>query len=279
MQKWSSYIKGDPKRQEILAEALEWVLGSQGISVDAYLAQHRHDTDITGLKTYFTSVIDWIGSVFTRPPDKEMRGLEWGRLYETYHSNVVQRGRDRRRRRRAPRRPGRARTARGSTSTCSAARRTRSCSTIRLFDETTKRAAYEQQTAEGQGRRRLQLPAVRGRRQRQQDAHLQAERDGRRPRDRLVEGREHGPRATARCSASRTTAPRATGRQVWQMPPLQGAGAFGKFSRGRIETGETDYAHRDKFRRVWRTRRTALVGCARRRIGCGCAGRHDETSS
>ena len=61
------------------------------MSVDAYLAQHRHDTDITGLKTYFTSVIDWIGGVFIRPPDKEMRGLEWGRLYETYHSNVLQR--------------------------------------------------------------------------------------------------------------------------------------------------------------------------------------------
>ncbi len=39
------------------------------------------------MKTYFTSVIDWIGSVFTRSPDKEMRGLEWGRLYEEYHSD------------------------------------------------------------------------------------------------------------------------------------------------------------------------------------------------
>lgn len=88
MQKWSSYIKGDPKRQEILKEALEWVSSAQGISVDAYLAQHRRDTEVTGLQTYFTSVIDWIGSVFTRPPDKEMRGLDWGRLYETYQSNA-----------------------------------------------------------------------------------------------------------------------------------------------------------------------------------------------
>ena len=87
MQKWSAYIKGDPKRQEVLAVALEWVSSAQGNSVDAYLSQHRGDSDIAGLKTYFTSVIDWIGSVFTRPPDKEMRGLEWGRLYESYHSN------------------------------------------------------------------------------------------------------------------------------------------------------------------------------------------------
>jgi hypothetical protein len=88
MQKWSWYIKGDPKRQEILAVALEWVADSQSISVDAYLAQHRADTNITGLSSYFTSVIDWIGTLFIRSPDKEMRGLDWGRLYETYHSTA-----------------------------------------------------------------------------------------------------------------------------------------------------------------------------------------------
>ncbi|UZJ26905.1 DUF262 domain-containing protein (plasmid) [Rhodococcus antarcticus] len=86
LQKWGSYIKGDPKRQEVLAEALSWVATSQQLNVDAYLAQHRLDDSISGLKTYFTSVVDWIGSVFIRTPDKEMRGLEWGRLYETFHS-------------------------------------------------------------------------------------------------------------------------------------------------------------------------------------------------
>lgn len=87
MQKWSSYIKGDPKRQEVLEVALDWVSSSRNISIDAYLAQHRQDTDIGDLRTYFTSVIEWIGSVFIRPPDKWMRGLEWGRLYEQYHSS------------------------------------------------------------------------------------------------------------------------------------------------------------------------------------------------
>lgn len=88
MQKWSAYINGDPKRQGILAVALEWVASSQGLSIDNYLAHHRHDQDIHGLKSHFTSVIDWIGSVFTRPPDKLMRGLDWGRLYELYHGNA-----------------------------------------------------------------------------------------------------------------------------------------------------------------------------------------------
>ena len=87
-QKWSAYIKGEPKRQEILEVALEWVSASQGITVDAYLAQHRGDAGIDGLRTYFTSVIDWIDSVFKRSPDKEMRGLDWGRFYELYHSTA-----------------------------------------------------------------------------------------------------------------------------------------------------------------------------------------------
>lgn len=87
LQKWNAYIKkADPKRQEVLAIALDWVSSSKGITVDGYLAQHRNDDNINELKTYFTTVIDWVGSVFTRSPDKWMKGLEWDRLYETYHS-------------------------------------------------------------------------------------------------------------------------------------------------------------------------------------------------
>jgi 5-methylcytosine-specific restriction endonuclease McrA len=85
MQKWSAYVKGDPKRQEVLEVALDWVGSSQRMAIDAYLAQHRFDTNITNLKNYFTTVIDWIGSVFTGIPEKEMRGLDWARLYEEYH--------------------------------------------------------------------------------------------------------------------------------------------------------------------------------------------------
>ena len=87
-QKWSAYVKGDPKRQEVLEAALSWLASSKGETIDAYLAQHRSDTDINELKTYFTSVIDWVGSVFTGSPEKEMRGLDWGRLYEQYHATA-----------------------------------------------------------------------------------------------------------------------------------------------------------------------------------------------
>lgn len=84
VQKWSAYIAGSPLRQDILRTALDWV--SKG-NIDAYMSQHRYDNNIIGLKTYFNSVIDWVSSVFS-DVDSSMRGLDWGRLYETYHRNA-----------------------------------------------------------------------------------------------------------------------------------------------------------------------------------------------
>lgn len=83
IQKWSAYIKGDVNRQEYLATALDWV--SKG-NIDNYMSQHRFDNNIVELKSYFNSVIDWASSVF-KDVKSDMRGLEWGRLYETYHNN------------------------------------------------------------------------------------------------------------------------------------------------------------------------------------------------
>ena len=81
IQKWGAYISGSALRQDFLAEALNWV--SKG-NIGEYMSRHRNDTNITELKNYFTSVIDWASSVFT-DVEKEMCGLEWGRLYEMYH--------------------------------------------------------------------------------------------------------------------------------------------------------------------------------------------------
>jgi hypothetical protein len=81
IQKWSAYISGSVNRQEYLERALDWV--SKG-NIGEYMSRHRLDTNITELKNYFTSVIDWISSVFS-DVETEMKGLEWGRLYETYH--------------------------------------------------------------------------------------------------------------------------------------------------------------------------------------------------
>jgi hypothetical protein len=81
IQKWSAYISGSVNRQEFLECALDWV--SKG-NIDDYMSRHRHDKNITELKAYFNSVIDWVSAVFV-DVESEMRGLEWGRLYEAYH--------------------------------------------------------------------------------------------------------------------------------------------------------------------------------------------------
>lgn len=80
LQKWKTYIKGDANRQQILECALEWV--SKG-EIDKYMSLHRYDENINELKNYFNSVIDWVSATFI-DVEKEMCGLEWGRLYETY---------------------------------------------------------------------------------------------------------------------------------------------------------------------------------------------------
>lgn len=81
IQKWNAYIRGSASRQDFLAAALEWV--SKG-DVGAYMSAHRNDKNITELKNYFDAAIDWASAVF-EDVYPEMRGLEWGRLYESYH--------------------------------------------------------------------------------------------------------------------------------------------------------------------------------------------------
>jgi len=85
IQKWNAYVKGKVSRQDYLRTALEWVSKSDNDDiVDTYMSKHRLDDNIAELKTYFTSVIDWISGVFT-DVESEMKGLEWGRLFEVYH--------------------------------------------------------------------------------------------------------------------------------------------------------------------------------------------------
>jgi len=67
-----------------LERALDWV--SKG-NIGDYMSRHRFDKNINELKTYFNTVIDWVSGVFT-DVESEMHGLEWGRLYETYHKKA-----------------------------------------------------------------------------------------------------------------------------------------------------------------------------------------------
>lgn len=81
-QKWKAYINGVVNRQDFLERALDWV--SHG-NIKEYMSKHRRDTNINELKNYFNTVIDWVSKVFI-DVESEMRGLDWGRLYEEYHN-------------------------------------------------------------------------------------------------------------------------------------------------------------------------------------------------
>ena len=143
IQKWSHFISGAVNRQDYLERALQWV--SRG-HVEDYMSKHRHQSNISELKAYFNSVIDWIGSVFT-DVESEMRGLEWGRLYETYHLK--------------PYNPAEVaekvhqlygdpyvKNRRGIFEYILGGCQKQNLLDIRIFDEATKRAVYRRQTQE-----------------------------------------------------------------------------------------------------------------------------------
>lgn len=82
IQMWSAYVSGAANRQDFFATALKWV--SKG-EPEKYMRDHRYSGDISELTNYFNSVIDWIKGVFPIV-ESEMRGLEWGELYERFHA-------------------------------------------------------------------------------------------------------------------------------------------------------------------------------------------------
>ncbi|TPR12294.1 HNH endonuclease family protein [Apilactobacillus timberlakei] len=83
IQKWSSYLRGDVRRQDYLQIALKWISND---NIGNYMSKHRYDNNINQLNTYFNTVIDWISSLFKKVYP-EMKGLKWGELYKRFHNN------------------------------------------------------------------------------------------------------------------------------------------------------------------------------------------------
>lgn len=143
MNRWQTYIKGDPKRQAVLETALEWV--SDG-DIDGYMAQHRQDTSIDALKNHFDTVIDWVDSVFEYT-GSEVCGLEWGRLYRQYHTNAYSKDA-------VTKRvdellyDSQVTNKRGIFEYVLGGEHDTSLLNVRVFDERTKKAKYDEQTRE-----------------------------------------------------------------------------------------------------------------------------------
>jgi hypothetical protein len=141
--KWGSFIKGAVGRQAFWQAALDWV--SKG-DVSDYMSAHRHDTEITEVKAYFKSVIDWAATVFFNI-EQEMRGLEWGRLYELYHSKGYDPAKVSAEVRKLYGDPY-IKDRKGIFEYILGGSQDNRLLNIRLFDEAIKRIAYQKQTSE-----------------------------------------------------------------------------------------------------------------------------------
>lgn len=85
----SKYVAGSPIRQDFLEKALEWICTRDGLAtVEVYMSAHQHDPNANALWMHFQSVIEWVQRTFTRYR-KEMKGVEWGPLYDRYKDNVL----------------------------------------------------------------------------------------------------------------------------------------------------------------------------------------------
>lgn len=145
VQKWRAYIKGVANRQDFWERALEWVSKD---NVADYMSRHRTDGDISEVKAYFNTVIDWVATVFTGV-EKEMSGLQWGRLYETYHGQPYDAGKVAKRVRELYADPF-VKDRKGIFEFILGGQSGTKLLDVRLFDEVTKRVVYEEQTAKAQ---------------------------------------------------------------------------------------------------------------------------------
>lgn len=75
------YMNGSPIRQDYLESALKWISGGK---IEEYMSKHQHDDDASELWQYFQEIIAWVRRIFPNYR-KEMKGLEWGELYNKYH--------------------------------------------------------------------------------------------------------------------------------------------------------------------------------------------------
>ncbi|MBQ9103525.1 MAG: DUF262 domain-containing protein [Clostridia bacterium] len=74
------YVVGSPIRQEYLQTAISWI--NKG-KIEEYMSLHQHDVNANELWLYFKNIIDWVKITFPTYR-KEMKGLNWGELYEKY---------------------------------------------------------------------------------------------------------------------------------------------------------------------------------------------------
>ncbi len=78
------YLAGSAIRQEYLETAIDWI--SKG-NIEDYMGTHQKMQKADDLWKYFQDVINWVKVIFPKYR-KEMKGIEWGFLYNSYKDNI-----------------------------------------------------------------------------------------------------------------------------------------------------------------------------------------------
>lgn len=83
------FVNGSPIRQDFLETALSWIADSKDTTIEKYMSENQRETDCTELKLYFQNVITWVQTLFPKYKDwsKVVKSVEWGLLYNKYHTN------------------------------------------------------------------------------------------------------------------------------------------------------------------------------------------------
>jgi hypothetical protein len=88
--KGCEYVTGQYNRQDILELALTWITDTRDAKdmskVCQYMSDHQLDPDASELYAYFERVINWVKELFPHYRS-QMKGLDWGFLYNDYHEN------------------------------------------------------------------------------------------------------------------------------------------------------------------------------------------------
>jgi hypothetical protein len=81
----NNYLTGTPIRQDYLETAIKWISKN---NIEKYMSDNQQQPNANLLWNYFSSVINWIQTTFITYR-REMQGLNWGELYDTYKDTTL----------------------------------------------------------------------------------------------------------------------------------------------------------------------------------------------
>ncbi len=81
------YMTGKLEEQAYLETILKWAARKDDMTIDKYMAVHQFDPNANKLWAYYMQIITWVRSTFIKYR-KEMKGLDWGALYDEFGDGI-----------------------------------------------------------------------------------------------------------------------------------------------------------------------------------------------